>query len=122
MFVMVVLRLPRGGEFLIVSVLSNSRVVFKSSFLGSFVISSFEERHNHCLCLDVSKPFFRVNHKLDIGHQNFVVSCAKANIGPVKSYRLYKEMGGRYFNVGATSIDFCDFKHDLLPYIASGDA
>ncbi|VFQ85743.1 unnamed protein product [Cuscuta campestris] len=45
-----------------------------------------------------------------------------ANIGPMKSYRLFKESVGGFNNVGATAIDFKNFKRDLKAYIAGADA
>lgn len=59
---------------------------------------------------------------MQASHQHFVANCAKANIGPVKSYRLFKEMVGGYGNIGATIVDFKNFKRDLQAYIAGGDA
>ncbi|XP_019153544.1 PREDICTED: protein FAR1-RELATED SEQUENCE 9-like [Ipomoea nil] len=60
--------------------------------------------------------------QLDIGHKIFVANCARANIGSTKSWRLYKEMVGSFTDIGATSTDFCNFRRDLLAYIAGADA
>ncbi|VFQ60774.1 unnamed protein product [Cuscuta campestris] len=67
-------------------------------------------------------PFLKLNRNLDIGHKKFMLNCAKANIGTMKSYRLFKESVGGYDNVGATAVDFKNFKRDLKAYIAGGDA
>ncbi|XP_031096934.1 protein FAR1-RELATED SEQUENCE 5-like [Ipomoea triloba] len=64
----------------------------------------------------------QVNRNLDAGHQLFVASCVRANIGPTRSYRLFKEIVGEYSNVGATGVDFKTFKRDLMAYILNGDA
>ncbi|XP_031104698.1 protein FAR1-RELATED SEQUENCE 5-like [Ipomoea triloba] len=53
-----------------------------------------------------AKVVFKVNHNLDAGHQLFVASCVRANIGPTRSYRLFKEIVGEYSNVGATTFWF----------------
>ncbi|XP_019157977.1 PREDICTED: protein FAR1-RELATED SEQUENCE 5-like [Ipomoea nil] len=45
-----------------------------------------------------------------------------ANIGPTKAFRLFKEMVGGFTDIGATCIDFCNFRRDLLAYIAEADA
>ncbi|RAL39062.1 hypothetical protein DM860_011548 [Cuscuta australis] len=45
-----------------------------------------------------------------------------SNIGTMKSYRLFKESVGGYSNVGATAVDFKNFKRNLKAYIADGDA
>ncbi|VFQ89953.1 unnamed protein product [Cuscuta campestris] len=63
-----------------------------------------------------------MNRNLEIGHKKFMLNCAKANIGPMKSYQLFKESVGGLNNVGATAIDFKNFKRDLKAYIAGADA
>ncbi|XP_019189534.1 PREDICTED: protein FAR1-RELATED SEQUENCE 5-like [Ipomoea nil] len=65
---------------------------------------------------------YKVNRSLDAGHQMFIASCFRANIGSVRSYRLFKEIVGDYSNVGATGVDFKNFKRDLMAYILNGDA
>ncbi|VFQ91055.1 unnamed protein product [Cuscuta campestris] len=67
-------------------------------------------------------PFLKINRNLEIGHKKFMLNCAKANIGPMKSYRLFKESVGGYDNVGAIDVDFKNFKRDLKAYIAGADA
>ncbi|XP_031099796.1 protein FAR1-RELATED SEQUENCE 5-like [Ipomoea triloba] len=69
-----------------------------------------------------AKVVFKVNRNLDADHQLFVASCVRANIGPTRSYRLFKEIVGEYSNVGATRVDFKNFKRDLMAYILNGDA
>lgn len=64
----------------------------------------------------------KVNRRLQPSHHHFVANCARANIGPVKSYHLFKEIVGGYENIGATSVDFRNFKRDLQAYISGGDA
>ncbi|CAH9137030.1 unnamed protein product [Cuscuta epithymum] len=40
----------------------------------------------------------------------------------MKSYRLFKEFVGGYANIGATAVDFKNFKRDLRAYIEGVDA
>ncbi|XP_019173845.1 PREDICTED: protein FAR1-RELATED SEQUENCE 5-like [Ipomoea nil] len=70
----------------------------------------------------VERQFLKVNRSLDTGHQMFIASCVRANIGYVRSYKLFKEIIGEYSNVGATGVDFKNFKRDLMAYILNGDA
>ncbi|VFR01031.1 unnamed protein product [Cuscuta campestris] len=51
-----------------------------------------------------------------------MLNCVKANIGIMKSYCLFKESVGGYDNIGATAVDFKNFRRDLKAYIAGGDA
>ncbi|XP_019172847.1 PREDICTED: protein FAR1-RELATED SEQUENCE 5-like [Ipomoea nil] len=62
-----------------------------------------------------------VNRNLDAGHQMFIASCVRTNIGYVRSYKLFREIVGEYSNVGATGVDFKNFKRDLMAYILNGD-
>ncbi|XP_019168031.1 PREDICTED: protein FAR1-RELATED SEQUENCE 6-like [Ipomoea nil] len=64
----------------------------------------------------------KVNRSLDAGHQMFIASCVRENIGYVRSYKLFREIVDEYSNVGATGVDFKNFKCDLMAYILNGDA
>lgn len=97
-----------------------ARIRLKAHNTGGVYIHAFEDRHTHELSAVESRPFLKVNRKLSNAHQKFVATCARASIGPTKSYRLYKEMVGGYGNIGATSVDFRNFKS--LAYISGGDA
>ncbi|XP_031108448.1 protein FAR1-RELATED SEQUENCE 5-like [Ipomoea triloba] len=99
-----------------------AKVVFKFIPKGCYSVHFFEERHTHSMCSSIAKQFLKVNRNLDVSHQIFVASCVRANIGPTRSYRLFKEIVGDYSNVGATSVDFQNFKRDLMAYILNGDA
>ncbi|KAL3618588.1 hypothetical protein CASFOL_037670 [Castilleja foliolosa] len=50
------------------------------------------------------------------------MTCAKVNMGPLKSYRLYEEMVGGYSNVGCTSVEFKNSNRDLKAYAKGCDA
>nr|GMC93900.1 protein FAR1-RELATED SEQUENCE 5-like [Ipomoea batatas] len=67
--------------------------------------------------LDVARPGWN----LDSTQQAFIASCIKANIGTAQSFRLCKELVGTYGNIGATSVDFHNFKRDLQEYVSGGD-
>ncbi|CAH9064884.1 unnamed protein product [Cuscuta epithymum] len=99
-----------------------ARAVFRLAGMDGYKIKFFEERHNHSMSSPSSLPFLKANRKLDIGHKKFVLNCAKANIGTMKCYRLYKETVGGYANIGATSVDFKNFKRDLKAYLVGVDA
>ncbi|CAH9112161.1 unnamed protein product [Cuscuta epithymum] len=99
-----------------------ARLVLRFAGANTYMVTLFEEKHNHCMASSSSMPFLKVNRKLDIGHQKFFLNCVKANIGTTKCYRLYKETVGGYSNIGATSVDFRNFKRDLKAYIVGVDA
>ncbi|XP_019158514.1 PREDICTED: protein FAR1-RELATED SEQUENCE 5-like [Ipomoea nil] len=99
-----------------------AKVVIKRKSNGLYVMHYFEERHTHSMCSIIARQFLKVNRSLDAGHQMFIASCVRANIGSVRSYRLFKEIVGEYSSIGATGVDFKNFKHDLMVYILNGDA
>ncbi|XP_019158355.1 PREDICTED: protein FAR1-RELATED SEQUENCE 5-like [Ipomoea nil] len=99
-----------------------ARLVLKMVDDGVFVVHFIEHRHNHCLCSDVAKPFLRGNRSMDVQHQIFVLKCARANVGPNRSFRLAREFAGSYSNVGATCVDFKNLKRDLMAFIGTSDA
>ncbi|XP_019172755.1 PREDICTED: protein FAR1-RELATED SEQUENCE 5-like [Ipomoea nil] len=99
-----------------------AKVVVKLKSNGLYFAHSFEELHTYLMCSIIARQFLKVNRSLDAGHQMFIASCARANIGSVRSYRLFTEIVGEYSNVGATGVDFKNFKRDLMAHILNGDA
>ncbi|KAL3627321.1 hypothetical protein CASFOL_028684 [Castilleja foliolosa] len=89
---------------------------------GIFVVRRFIEHHSHELCHESLKHLMKVNRKLNAGNQKFVMDCARENIGPTKSFRLYKETVGGYSKVGCTGVDFENFSRDLKAYASGVDA
>ncbi|CAH9129728.1 unnamed protein product [Cuscuta epithymum] len=98
------------------------RISFNFCGRRGYSIFGFEERHNHPMSSDLVKPILKVNRSLDIGHQKFILNCAKANISTMKCYKLFKDSVRGYSNIGAMSVDFKIFKKDLKTYIAGVDA
>ncbi|XP_019160733.1 PREDICTED: protein FAR1-RELATED SEQUENCE 5-like [Ipomoea nil] len=99
-----------------------AKVFYKLKSNGLYSVHFLEERHTHLMCSIIARQFLKVNRSLDAGHQMFIASCFRANIGSVLSYRFFKEIVGDYSNVGATGVDFKNFKRDLMAYILNGDA
>lgn len=89
---------------------------------NGFTVWCFEERHTHPFVSDASRPFLKNNRHLDTVHQQFILTCARSSIGPVKSYRIFKESVGDYGNIGATVVDFKNFRRDLNAYMSGVDA
>ncbi|XP_057532953.1 protein FAR1-RELATED SEQUENCE 5-like [Amaranthus tricolor] len=87
----------------------------------TYHVLKFEEAHNHCLVSPTSRQFLLGNRKMTLLHKNFISKNARVNIGPVKSFRLFKENVGSYENVGVTMQDFKNFHRDLKAYIKGDD-
>nr|GMD52477.1 protein FAR1-RELATED SEQUENCE 5-like [Ipomoea batatas] len=58
----------------------------------------------------------------DVGDQEFISACAKANIGTSKEFELYAELTGGFDKVGATCVDFRNCKRDVNAYLHEADA
>ncbi|XP_019179036.1 PREDICTED: protein FAR1-RELATED SEQUENCE 5-like [Ipomoea nil] len=99
-----------------------AHIKFNTIGNGGYEVTSFEERHTHRLCEEQSKPFMKVNRKLDMGHKDFIEKCGKVNIGASKSFNLYGEMVGGVEHVGATSTDFKNHRRKILAYMKERDA
>ena len=55
-------------------------------------------------------------------HKKFVMDCEKASIGPVRCHRIFKEIIGSYSQIGASAVDFKNYRHDMMAYIGGTDA
>lgn len=87
-----------------------------------YVVENFIAEHTHPLDKVDERVFMKGSRKITYAHQNFIASCARVNIGPVRSFRIFKQLSGSYANVGATVVDFKNFKRDLNAYLAGADA
>lgn len=99
-----------------------ARLILRYSALEGYVVKTFIEEHTHPLLPEAYRHFMKFNRKLDVTHEKFVLNCARANIGAVKSYRLFKEMVGSYSNVGCDVVDFKNFSRDMRAYAIGSDA
>ncbi|XP_057790461.1 protein FAR1-RELATED SEQUENCE 5-like [Salvia miltiorrhiza] len=85
-------------------------------------VGTFSEGHNHKMVTESSRHFMSSNRQVDEVHQFFIHAGIKANIGPTKTFRIFKEIVGGYDKVGCTSIDFKNYGRDLKVYVAGLDA
>ncbi|XP_031108644.1 protein FAR1-RELATED SEQUENCE 5-like [Ipomoea triloba] len=89
---------------------------------GYYVVTILQEQHNHPLCSELARPFLKINRTLDIGHQEFIAACAKANIGTSKAFDLYKELTSGFDQIGATRVDFRNCRRDVNAQLHEADA
>ncbi|CAA0827409.1 Unknown protein [Striga hermonthica] len=94
---------------------------FESMDQTTTLFGFFEENHNHPMKPDECRARLKINRTMTAAHQTFFLNCIKANIGPIKSYKLYKEMVGGYSNIGTTKVEFRNFKRELMGYILGAD-
>lgn len=87
-----------------------------------YEVYEFKEAHNHCFVSPDDAYLQRSKRSMSYSHQHFVVKASNANIGPVRSYNLVKELSGSYDRVGATKVDFKNHSRDVLSLIKDKDA
>ncbi|KAH6766358.1 hypothetical protein C2S52_017341 [Perilla frutescens var. hirtella] len=98
-----------------------ARITLKLCGRDGYVIDGFREGHTYPLVTEEFKKYLKVNRRLGVVHQNFILDCVRANVGPMKCFRISKESVGGYSNVGATGDDFKNFSRDLRAYISGYD-
>lgn len=81
-----------------------------------------QEIHNHHLCSLLARPFLKITRKLDIYHQAFIATYAKAIIGPSKALELYEELVGGFNNIGVACAEFRNYRRDIHAHLQEVDA
>ncbi|XP_057794288.1 protein FAR1-RELATED SEQUENCE 5-like [Salvia miltiorrhiza] len=89
---------------------------------GYYVFTSFSELHNHSLVTEDVRHLMKFNRKMDESHQMIMLKCAKSNIGPVRAFRIFKELVGSFEEVGCTSKDFKNLSYTMNSYVDGVDA
>ncbi|GJY97273.1 FAR1-related sequence 5-like protein [Tanacetum coccineum] len=89
---------------------------------GMFEIYGFVEEHNHPLVSQEDMQFMISSRELGFSKQQFMLQVANSNVGPVRAFKLMKEMYGGFENVGATATDCKNFRRDLNLFIGDRDA
>nr|GEZ93193.1 hypothetical protein [Tanacetum cinerariifolium] len=68
---------------------------------GMFEVYGFVEEHNHPLVSHEDMQFMISSRELGFSKQQFMLQVANSNVGPVRAFKLMKEMYGGFENVGA---------------------
>ncbi|XP_074314807.1 protein FAR1-RELATED SEQUENCE 5-like [Silene latifolia] len=95
---------------------------FKYQENGTYIVTRFDEAHNHPLASPESTIFLKENRKMTEVQKQFVTKVKVLKLGGVKAYRGWKELCGGYDNIGATEVDFKNFGRDIKTYIGNFDA
>ena len=82
----------------------------------------FVAEHNHPLVSPQDMQFLLNSRDLGFSKQRFLMEVSNANVGPVKAFKLMKEMYGGFENVGVTAVDCKNFKRDMNLFIGDRDA
>ncbi|KAK9682662.1 hypothetical protein RND81_10G087800 [Saponaria officinalis] len=95
------------------------KLMFQS---GKYVICQFREGHNHLLVLVKNREFQKISRNLTLYHKQTIINHSKINIGASKTYRICKKVANGYENVGASLLDFKNFKREVKLFIGDADA
>ncbi|XP_074288499.1 protein FAR1-RELATED SEQUENCE 5-like [Silene latifolia] len=89
---------------------------------GQYEIYDFDEGHNHMPQTPLTMVHLTQSRELNIIHKKMIVDNSKLNLGPVKSFKIFKEYVIGYKNVGASLEDFKKISRDIKKYFSEGDA
>ncbi|XP_022027438.1 protein FAR1-RELATED SEQUENCE 5-like [Helianthus annuus] len=82
----------------------------------------FEESHNHSFVAEDDRYLLPENRGINYVQEEAVNALSAINVGPVRAFNIMRTLYGGFYKVGATKVDFKNFKRDLNRYIAEYDA
>ncbi|XP_022032940.1 protein FAR1-RELATED SEQUENCE 5-like [Helianthus annuus] len=82
----------------------------------------FEESHNHSFVAEDDRYLLPENRGINYVQEEAVNALSAINVGPVRAFNIMRTLYGGFNKVGATKVDFKNFKRDLNRYIAEYDA
>lgn len=89
---------------------------------GAYEVRVFVEQHNHSLVHKSDIQFLMAYRQLNFSQKNFLHQVSHANLGPVKGFKIMKQIYGGFQNIGATSNDCKNFRRDMNLFIGERDA
>ncbi|XP_057808642.1 protein FAR1-RELATED SEQUENCE 5-like [Salvia miltiorrhiza] len=99
-----------------------ARIVFRLEAVVGYVVHDFYEEHTHHMVPASKRHLMKSRRNVGYVHQMFLLCGMKANIGPMRTFRFFKEIVGNYDDVGYTSIDFKNYARDLRVHTEGVDA
>ncbi|PWA15714.1 FAR1 DNA binding domain, Zinc finger, SWIM-type, MULE transposase domain, FHY3/FAR1 family [Artemisia annua] len=89
---------------------------------GKYVVSKFIEKHNHSLVYEDDIKYLRASRRLTFPKQQLLNQLSNVNIGPVRSWKVLKEMYGGFEYIGATYVECKNYRRRLNEFIGQLDA
>ncbi|XP_071740176.1 putative protein FAR1-RELATED SEQUENCE 10 [Rutidosis leptorrhynchoides] len=90
--------------------------------VGQQSVKLFNEKHNHSLVNNDDIKFLTASRKFTYGKQLFLHTILSLNVGPVRGFKLMKEIQGGFEQVGASVVDYKNFRRDMSLFIGDRDA
>ncbi|XP_022042175.1 protein FAR1-RELATED SEQUENCE 5-like [Helianthus annuus] len=94
----------------------------KLNDVKKYELYHFTEAHNHDFVHEEDLHFLKENRGVDRAHEDMINKMSNLNIGPVRAFNIMKEVCGGFDKVGATKVDFKNFKKELNLFIGESDA
>lgn len=89
---------------------------------GKYKLVKFVEGHNHQLLEKDEMKFAKRTSSLGYMKEQLLFQVSTLNIGPVKGFRLLKELYGGFEEMGVTKTDCKNFRRDVNVFVGTEDA
>ncbi|XP_057808811.1 protein FAR1-RELATED SEQUENCE 5-like [Salvia miltiorrhiza] len=99
-----------------------AKVIFKLAMGTWYQITQFFEGHTHSMVPLPARDLMPSNRNMEEFKQRFILFGIKANIGPMRSFRMFAEIMGSYEGIGSTPNNFKNFARDLKVHSKGSDA
>lgn len=99
-----------------------AKLAIKRTKEDNYVVTIFEQEHNHVLVSPSKQQFMRSNRKINDKAKSTLFNCHRACIGTSAAYRFLRVGLGGFKNVGCTKRDLQNFHRTLRCLIKSSDA
>ncbi|XP_022003323.1 protein FAR1-RELATED SEQUENCE 5-like [Helianthus annuus] len=86
-----------------------------------YLLYHFTEAHNHDFVHEEDLHLLKENWGINRAHEEMINKMSHLNIGPVRAFNIMKEVYGGFDKVGATKVDFKNFKKELNLFIGEFD-
>ncbi|XP_035834266.1 protein FAR1-RELATED SEQUENCE 5-like [Helianthus annuus] len=87
-----------------------------------YLLYHFTEAHNHDFVHEEDLHLLKENLGINRAHEEMINKMSNLNIGPARAFNIMKEVYGGFDKVGATKVDFKNFKKELNLFIGEFDA
>ncbi|PWA51811.1 FAR1 DNA binding domain, Zinc finger, SWIM-type, MULE transposase domain, FHY3/FAR1 family [Artemisia annua] len=99
-----------------------AKLVIKLTNGNQYVVDKFVERHDHFLVDKDNSQFLRSCRKLTFSQKTLIHQISNLNMGPVRVFKLMREIYGGFENIGATATDCKNERRDMNVFVGDNDA
>ncbi|GJW35341.1 FAR1-related sequence 5-like protein [Tanacetum coccineum] len=99
-----------------------ARVILDITAKNKYVVCSFDEEHNYPFVDEDDISLLKSSWKLTFSKKQLLFRVSNNNIGPMKAFKMMKDLFGGFDEVGATSVDYKNFRLGINLFIGEYDA